>query len=626
MSDNQSSNLPQHIQQRNRSIAEREASRLARPERRQTQALGHATRSKSAVSSTPSGFDTFKRRRGIVVDENEQQINDNDNWCGPFSVARQMIAAREEARKKREEERQEEEEKENPNMRHPLDELVQQAELEKKRKANPSMTWKPNKITLEEKDQKIDGNTPNLYHKRQKRLQKQKQNQHSNRTVPSLFQTCVKFIVDNFESVESLGYTVDNTVRRAICESLVANGKMNGAAFDTLAEEGIEILEIVDCTSVTSEQMVEALSILIPAGLRALILKHAGRCFTSKAIESITKAKSNGGSVELFAISIGGAYLMKDADIAKLVAVASPTLSSIELSACPFVGLEFCNALGMYYASNVGTKGSCLLELSLQDIPLSKDNLLTLASASDAFQNLKSITLKSMDALDDEVLHKILSSITNGNLEGIDLSNNVNLTDQALSSIRRSNSNGRLRSLQLSGIKNFTAAGLETFFTFDIPGLPDPPTLRYLNLSECEFDAINKDVVNLAITASAVKRQTNKARDSGKSGSCAVEISTMGGLISLDVSGSSITDENMESLASLCHVSLKELKINFCTNISDKGLGYLVSKVKHQFNRLEIWGCAQITETFLDGHCRVDGGGLDIIGVWMAKGSRGSKQ
>jgi hypothetical protein len=100
----------------------------------------------------------------------------------------------------------------------------------------------------------------------------------------------------------------------------------------------------------------------------------------------------------------------------------------------------------------------------------------------------------------------------------------------------------------------------------------------------------------------------------------------MGGLISLDVSGTSITDRNMEHLASLCHQSIRELKLNFCTNVSDKGLGYLVSKVKHQFNHLEIWGCAQIMDTFLDGHCRVDGGGLEIVGVWMSKGYQGSKQ
>lgn len=155
--------------------------------------------------------------------------------------------------------------------------------------------------------------------------------------------------------------------------------------------------------------------------------------------------------------------------MAKLIAVTAPTLSSIQLKACPLIGLEFSNALGIHYASSVGTQGSCLLELSLEDLPsLSKIYFMTLASASDALQYTKSLSLRQIDAVDDEVVHAILSSSTNGNLEEIDLSNNVHLTDQVLSSIRSCNFNGRLKSSQLSGIKNLTAAGLEAFFTFHL--------------------------------------------------------------------------------------------------------------------------------------------------------------
>ena len=83
----------------------------------------------------------------------------------------------------------------------------------------------------------------------------------------------------------------------------------------------------------------------------------------------------------------------------------------------------------------------------------------------------------------------------------------------------------------------------------------------------------------------------------------------MGGLIPSDVNGGSVNDRNMEHLPTQCHMSLWELRLNFCSNVTDKGLGYLISKVKYQFNQLEIWGCAQITENFLDGRRRVDGRG-----------------
>lgn len=74
--------LPEAMRQRNRAVAEREASRLARPEKRKVGTLGHAAKSKSAVASTPSGF---HRDSTNIAAEDE-----NQEWCGPFSVARQV--------------------------------------------------------------------------------------------------------------------------------------------------------------------------------------------------------------------------------------------------------------------------------------------------------------------------------------------------------------------------------------------------------------------------------------------------------------------------------------------------------------------------------------------------------
>eukprot|EP00985_Skeletonema_marinoi_P028659 scaffold25628_cov80-Skeletonema_marinoi.AAC.1 len=77
-------------------------------------------------------------------------------------------------------------------------------------------------------------------------------------SVPSLFQLCINYLVDNFDHVDSLGL-VDHSIRVALCERLVAQGKMNGAAFDVLAEEGVETLELVDCAQVTQDQFCDAI-------------------------------------------------------------------------------------------------------------------------------------------------------------------------------------------------------------------------------------------------------------------------------------------------------------------------------------------------------------------------------
>ena len=523
-------NLPDHVRQRMRSVAEREASRLARPDRPQDRSLPHASRQKSAVSSTPSGFQNFKR----TIDADDDAGSSASEWCGPFSVARQMIAAREEAKKRREQE-QEDIDKEN-DEKHPLDALVRLDELQKKRKANPSMTWEGK--AQHEND--FTGKKQNLYYKRQKRYKKQSGADNDSavgriRKIPTLYQMCLDFLVGNFEFVEALGPMVDNKIRRSICEQLVATGRMNGAAFDTLAEVGIETLEITDCTEVTHDQMAETLEKLMPEGLRALLLTYCGRCFGKKAVDAITESKIN----DLFAISISGAYLLKDVDAARLVLSARKSLSSIEFIACNLVGAEFCKCISNFSSSTDSTN---LLELSLQNVPLAKDHLKELTK-SDALRNLVSLSLRQVDALDDATLEAILDC-TDGNLEGIDLSNNINLTDDSLSSIRRCNSKGKLKSLRLCGIKNFTAAGLETFFTFGIPGLPNPPALRTLDLSNGDFESVNETVVNLAITASSLKQSASgKSLSHEKS-----DLSALGGLVSLDLSGSSISDKNMELL------------------------------------------------------------------------------
>jgi hypothetical protein len=91
-------------------------------------------------------------------------------------------------------------------------------------------------------------------------------------------------------------------------------------------------------------------------------------------------------------------------------------------------------------------------------------------------------------------------------------------------------------------------------------------------------------------------------------------------------SGSSMSDTNLESLSSLCHKSLATLSVNFCPNVTDKGLGYLVAQCGPQLSSIQIWGNAQISDTFLDGHDRIGSiNSLQIEGAWM-KESGGRRQ
>lgn len=135
--NNQQRSVAAHVRDRQRAVAEREASRLARPAAAPTRTLGHANRLKSAVTSTPSGILPTKASSSI----NNANGSNREEWCGPLAIARQMIAAREQARREREEEA--EGGGGGGEAPHPLDQAMQELEQERKRKEHPSLQWKP---------------------------------------------------------------------------------------------------------------------------------------------------------------------------------------------------------------------------------------------------------------------------------------------------------------------------------------------------------------------------------------------------------------------------------------------------------------------------------------------------
>lgn len=253
--ESQGNSVAAHVRERQRAVAEREAARLARPERSRRSVLAHADRKLSAVSSTPFGF-LASNRRSSKDDEPE-----SEEWCGPFSVARQMIAKREEAKRKRIEELSEEQ-----GEHHPLDAIMEEVNLQQQRKIHPSMQWKSN-LPRSNDDGAVVTST---YAKRQRRVDLSKSGRN---LIPSLFQITVSFIVDNFEHVESLG-VIENDVRVAIAKELVGRNKLDAKAFEALVEHNtMETLEIIDCAGIPQDAMASVLA--STTGLRYLLLTHA---------------------------------------------------------------------------------------------------------------------------------------------------------------------------------------------------------------------------------------------------------------------------------------------------------------------------------------------------------------
>lgn len=580
-----------HVRERQRAVAEREASRLARPEARPKKALGHADRRKSAVSSTPSGV--FHVTAAASSGEPQE-------WCGPFSVARQMIAKREQLKRQ-----QEEEEQEGGEMHHPLDAAMEELETEKKRKAHPSMQWKG---TASNRNKNNSNKNDSLYAKRQKRVQLLQQGQSSGSSnIPPLFDMCVRFVVDNFEHVESLG-NLDTSIHTAIAHQLVAAGKLHGEFVKTLlAETSLEALELVDCSGITTEELSEGLAQL--RQLRYLRLHQCGRCFHGPTVETVC-SKNN---TALFALSVGGAHLLKDQDAAKIVTACAP--SALEFLACPQLSSEFAASLRDTYSNSSDNK---LLELCLEDVPALKEEDLELLVGNTALSHLKSFSLRRVTGLTDAVGARMLQQC-GATLQGLDVSENPQLTDAVLSAVRQyccgnnGNATTSLHALALSALPQLTSGGLEALFMVidnnDGDASP-PPQLRTLDLSQLDRDAVTDEVLECALMAgssSSGEQQQNSIS------------SRSGGMVHLNVQGATrLTDAALEHLVrSNASHTLETLNVSFCPGLTDRGLGYLVDQCGRQLRQLHVWGNAQLTDVFLDGHQRANDPSLEIVGVWM---------
>ena len=561
-----------HIRDRQRQVADREAARLARPDAAPQRVLAHADRKKSAVSSTPFGVVVTSR---TSVLRNSRDVNDS-SWCGPFAVAREMIAKREEAKRLREQELEEE----SGNANHPLDAIMEQVELEQQRKIHPSLLWKSrlpsNNTSNHEGSTKVS-----IYAKRQKRVEAAS---YAIARVPTLFQLVVDFVVDHFEDVETLG-PVEHSIRTALTRELVAQHKLDRNSFQALLEPDLEALELIDCSQLPQDVLTKAL-LDLKGTLRYLVLDQCGRCFGPKAVESL---QNN----DLVALSIGGAYLLKDVDAARLIGSAySPSITSLEFKACPLLGLEFCKALS--------SRPVALVELNLEDLTSLDESSLALLASSKAvaLSTIRNLCLRRIESLNDELVTNMLE-LASGSLQLLDLSHNYHLTDATLAAIRKHS--GGLRALSLNGLKYLTREGLEAFF-LPVPGMIEgPPVLHTLELANLDHVAVTDEVVNLASQAASKQRDGDQ------------------GLIRLNVQGSTeITSSSCEFLVQTSSRTLQTLNLSFCPKVTDQGLGYLVQHCRSLTN-LDIWGCAQVSDVFLDGHDRLLDSSLTISGAWIKK-------
>ena len=220
--------------------------------------------------STP--FGEVRRAPGTAAYE-------KGSWCGPFSIARELINKREQDKSVREAKAQRRAERKRRRQEefgrdvddidasdsdsdgsssslgaapHPLDNLMGEARAAKRRAMHPSLSWMGKKRAMNAENV-VENKNESFYDMRKRHKAS------TTSAVPSLSSICVGFLVANFECIESLG-GVDSQARNQISKSLVDKNVLDDSAVAVLAGAnlmdeyygtgGVTSLEIPDASKV----------------------------------------------------------------------------------------------------------------------------------------------------------------------------------------------------------------------------------------------------------------------------------------------------------------------------------------------------------------------------------------
>mmetsp|Transcript_6340 Transcript_6340/g.8593 ORF Transcript_6340/g.8593 Transcript_6340/m.8593 type:complete len:577 (-) Transcript_6340:3-1733(-) len=370
--------------------------------------------------------------------------------------------------------------------------------------------------------------------------------------VPGLQDLCIQLLVKYLDAVECFG-SVSSEVRAKLANTLCRRRLLTPENLKKFVEPGIIDFTIPDCSALDETVLVEVLQECCTQGsLSTLSLGMCGRVFSANAAKVIQNV---GQGLKVLVLS--GSYRLFDKDINQLLKFC-PNLETLELDSNPCLG-----DLGMEAITSSLPKLKSLSLKFCQQLTETHYKMLT------KLTTLESLSLDYSPQLTENVMVDIVETM-GPNIHCLSLSDCEQLGDNTVYAISKCCHN--LSHLDLGGLYNVTYPAFESLF--DAGRSP-------LSLSYASFNGaytVNNDLIDLLAQSCSNNLQTLKV-DSIVDLSDAVAL----------------------SLSKHCSKSLQYLDMSFCRGITDKGLGYLVDSCP-LLKEITIWGCTQITDTFLKGH------------------------
>ncbi|KAJ6799184.1 DNA repair protein rhp7 isoform X1 [Iris pallida] len=384
----------------------------------------------------------------------------------------------------------------------------------------------------------------------------------NSRRVPSLKDLSMTVLVENAEEIESLE-GIPDMLKETLVSMLFSKRKMSMHVLGIYLAGSPVKVQLSDCSWAAEEEFIAFLGGLNCAPLSVLQLDLCGRFMTDYVLRA-TLAKSPRNLPSLTTISLKGAFRLSDDGLDALV-TSAPLLSSVNLGGCNL---------------------------------LTSDGIINLANKLNPV--LRELVLDDCQNVDAMVILPALKKLKF--LEVLSIARIQNVDDSFVYNLVRV-CGPQIKELVFADCQKLTTASMRAIGE---------------NCSKlCVLDIRNLVQLNdLAISHLAsgcrsmqkLKLRRNKFSDEA----IAAFIEASGGsLIELSLNHIvKVAEYTALAISMCCTQSLQSLDLSFCRDITDEALGLIVDSCS-SLSFLTLFGCSQITDSFMKGHsnfnCKIIG-------------------
>ncbi|KAJ9550740.1 hypothetical protein OSB04_014785 [Centaurea solstitialis] len=364
------------------------------------------------------------------------------------------------------------------------------------------------------------------------------------RIAPSLLDLSLNVLARNADVVSSFEYVPD-WLKRRLVNLLCDVHKMDVRILDLLFRGSPTEIRVKNCSWMTEKQLVDMLKKSDLRNLRVLQLDNCGQCSFDDIICNALALPPN-SLASLGILSLRGAARLSDDTFKHLISI---NLGQSALLTCD--GIEI-------LADSLKTN---LKELYIDQCP--RIDAMRSLSSMMKFKHLEVLSVAEIPTVNDDFVMGITASFGR-TLKELNLAGCVMLTDASLQAIGSLCS--VLCSLNISNLHHVTDLGL----CYLADGCR---SLESLNISRADFS----DVVVAAF------------------------LETSGGSLK-ELSLNHVRKVSFNSAFALAKFSRKliSLDLSWCRQITDEALGFITDNCS-SLKLLKIFGCTQITETFVRG-------------------------